>query len=74
MRMRLMTALVFGAIGLGGCSESASVTDPTKLTPLTEADKELIKKEDARIQEEEQKTPYVEPAKKGSSKGRTTGR
>jgi hypothetical protein len=54
MRRLVRTVLSLGVAGLIGCGgERAVITDPSKLKPLTEAEQQEIRRQDAKIQEEE---------------------
>lgn len=69
MRNRRMSAALLGLLALAGCG-GEETTDPNKLTPLTAADLEEIKREDARVEEEERGQPFVNASgtKPGKSK------
>jgi hypothetical protein len=69
MHLRFMAVLVLAASSLAGCSDTpAAITDPSKLAPLTDEDKQKIQQEDTRVQNEEQKTPFKATGKGSSSK------
>lgn len=54
MKMRDILISAVSCCVLAGCgSGEKALTDPSKLKPLTEAEKAEIKKQDAQVQEEE---------------------
>jgi uncharacterized protein YceK len=54
MKMRDILISAVACSVLAGCgSGEKALTDPSKLKPLTEAEKAEIKKQDAQVQEEE---------------------
>ncbi len=73
MRMRVVAALLLGITGLAGCG-GGETTNPADLPPLTAQDMELIKQEDARIQDEERGPVYVRTGKGNRTRGQATYR
>ncbi len=64
MRRMTMIGLLAGVVGCGGQDQP---TDPSKLTPLTEAQLKQIREDDARVDAEERGTPVT--AKAARAKG-----
>lgn len=64
MRRIAIAGLLAGVVGCGGQDQP---TDPSKLTPLTEAQLKQIKEDDARVDAAERGTPVS--AKEARAKG-----